>query len=161
MKIFILFLTLSLLSSCSDSTNMKVVNDKLFNGYSYPVEGGISSTYGNEQSSVMFFYNVKTNNLLSICSGVVTKVKDDTLEVDCNSNEKIIYYVIEHSLFEKGDKVKAGEKIASLENTNVSGTSRFKLNVVFYPDKDDLDTTFTNEDFFNYLHNEREDYEKK
>lgn len=161
MKLLKLFMAILLLSSCDASKKNIVVNDKLFNGYSYPVEGGISSTYINNDLYVMFFYNIKTSNLLSICSGEVVLVEEDTLDVECDTGEKISYFIIENSLVKTGDEVIAGEKIASLENTNNTGASRYKLNVMFYPDKDDLTSTFTNEDFFNYLHKEREDYEEK
>ncbi len=160
MKYIILLITVLIFSACDVSTSSSIQNDKLFNGYSYPVEGGVSSTYLRDDNKVIFFYNVKTSNLFSICSGEVAKSSSAIIVVDCDSGEKIEYTFVKDVELIVGDEVSAGDKISELEGSASTSAPRYKLNVVFYPNKDDLTTTLTSDELYEYIH-EGDDYEKE
>lgn len=157
----LLIFTSLILISCSSEESIEVTNDKLFNGYSYPVEGGITSTYSSDDINIIFFYNIKSSNLFSICSGELVKIEDNEIEIDCTTGEKIVYFKVESVDIKEDEKVQAGEKIGNLEAIGSLETSRYKVNIEFYLDKTDLSKSLTDQEFIDYLNIERENYEKE
>ncbi len=142
------------ISGCSNTTETGITNDKLFNGYSYPVEGGISSSYVKNGENVILFYNMRNDNLFSICTGKVAKVTTAQIDVKCDTGEKIVYYDIIEFFVEKNSEVVAGQNIARIRGASNTNSTRYKLNLIFYVDGNK--TAFTNEEFMNYLHGEEE-----
>ncbi|MFV0499300.1 MAG: hypothetical protein ACK5NF_04615 [Bacilli bacterium] len=155
MKIFrILFIFTLLFTSCENGED-KIINDKLINGYSLPVEGGIQSAYIKNDENIIYIFNIKHNNLFSICSGKVNKINNGRVEINCKSKEKIIYFNIKNIVVNEGDKLKAGEKFAELENASSSDSARYNVNIIFYKDKDNLDESLTYHEFEKYIVNEK------
>ncbi len=156
-KVVKLSLVLLLLTSCGKSSPTDTVNDKLINGYSYPVEGGINSYYVHGTYNVITFYNIKSDNLFSICEGEVVKSDENEIVVECKTGEKVVYQLYNEGLVSKDEKVSAGQLVAKLEAVNDGKTKRYKTNLVFYVD----DVSLTDKELFEYIKQEREWYEKK
>lgn len=146
----ILFIAL-LLTGCSNNSTTSVVNDKLINGYSYPVEGGISSNYTLNGKNVMTFYNVKTNNLFSICTGDVKSINTDSITVKCKSGEEATYMGYALSYVELNKKVVAGEKIADLPEITRNEIKRYRVNIIFSISEDGKEETLSDVKFFEYI----------
>lgn len=151
MKVIKLLIVALLLVGCEKNTSTNIVNDKLVNGYSYPVEGGLSSTSVVDESNVITFYNVKTNNLFSICSGKVEMISADKIEIKCDTKEYVTYSELAYVYLTEGSNVAAGEKIADLSETT-RGTRRYRASIVFKV----KNNTLTNTDFFSYIKKDEE-----